>query len=64
MANLSIKICLWLDAAPSYFFIKKEIYEKYGLFRTEFKIVADFDIMTRFLFTHKISYYYIKEVFG
>lgn len=43
------------------FFVKKEIYKKYGLFKTNYKIGADFDIMARFLYTHKISYSYIQE---
>lgn len=43
------------------FFVKNEIYKKYGLFKTDYKIGADFDIMARFLYTNKISYSYIKE---
>jgi glycosyltransferase involved in cell wall biosynthesis len=43
------------------FFVKKWVYEKYGLFKTDYKIGADFDIMARFLYTHRISYSYIKE---
>lgn len=52
----------WMPAHPT-FFVKKEIYTKYGLFRTDLKIAADFDILARFLYTHKISYSYMKEVF-
>ena len=51
----------WMPAHPT-FFVKREIYKKYGLFRTDLKIAADFDLLVRFLYTHKISYYYIKEV--
>ncbi|MGD9625337.1 MAG: glycosyltransferase family 2 protein [Arcobacter sp.] len=43
------------------FFVKNKIYKKYGLFKTNYKIGADFDIMARFLYTNKISYSYIKE---
>ncbi|MDH4944064.1 glycosyltransferase family 2 protein [Sulfurimonas sp. C5] len=43
------------------FFVKKWVYDKYGVFKTDYKIGADFDIMARFLFTEKISYSYIKE---
>lgn len=43
------------------FFVKKWVYEKYGVFKTDYKIGADFDIMARFLYTNKISYSYIKE---
>jgi len=51
----------WMPAHPT-FFVKREIYTTYGMFRTDLKITADFDILVRFLYTHKISYYYIKEV--
>lgn len=43
------------------FFVKKWVYDKYGLFKTDYKIVADFDIMARFLYTNKISFAYLKE---
>jgi len=43
------------------FFVKKWVYEKYGVFKTDYKIGADFDIMARFLYSNKISYSYIKE---
>ena len=50
-----------MPAHPT-FFVKKEIYDKYGVFRTDLKIGADFDILARFLYTHKISYSYMKKV--
>ena len=51
----------WMPAYPT-FFVKKEVYEKYGVFRTDLKIAADFDILIRFLHTYKISYSYMQEV--
>ena len=51
----------WMPAHPT-FFVKREIYKKYGVFRTDLKIAADFDLMVRFLYTHNISYYYMKDV--
>jgi len=51
----------WMPAHPT-FFVKRKAYEKYGVFRTDLKIAADFDILARFLYIHKISYSYIKEV--
>jgi len=51
----------WMPAHPT-FFVKKDIYDKYGVFRTDLKIGADFDILTRFLYTQKISYSYMQEV--
>ena len=52
----------WMPAHPT-FFVKKETYDKYGVFRTDLRIGADFDILARFLYTQKISYSYMKEVF-
>lgn len=43
------------------FFVKREIYTKYGYFKIDYKIAADFDLMARFLYTHKISYAYLPE---
>jgi glycosyltransferase involved in cell wall biosynthesis len=51
----------WMPAHPT-FFVKREIYEKHGVFRTDLKIAADFDILARFLYTHRISYHYMQEV--
>ena len=50
----------WMPAHPT-FFVKREIYEKYGVFKIDYKIAADFDICARFLYKNKISYSYIKE---
>jgi len=43
------------------FFVKKEVYEKYGYFDTLFKRAADYDLMLRFLIKNKISTYYLQE---
>lgn len=41
------------------FFVRKDVYEKYGNFDLEFKYAADFDLMARFLYVHRISYSYL-----
>ena len=51
----------WMPAHPT-FFVKRKIYKKYGLFRTDLKIAADFDILINFLYTHKVSYYYLQDI--
>lgn len=51
----------WHPPHPT-FFVKKEIYEKYGFFKTDFKIASDYELMLRLLEKHKISTYYIPEV--
>jgi len=50
----------WQPAHPA-FFVKKAIYEKYGLYDIKFKIAADFELMLRFLFKHKITTHYIDK---
>ena len=51
----------WHPAHPT-FFVKKFVYEKYGVFDTEYKIAADYDLMLRFLERHHISTKYVPEV--
>jgi glycosyltransferase len=51
----------WMPPHPT-FFVKREIYEKYGSFKTDFRIAADYELMLRFLEKHRISTYYIPEV--
>ena len=52
----------WHPAHPT-FFVKKEIYDKYGIFNLDFKIAADYELMLRFLEKYQISSGYIPEVF-
>jgi glycosyltransferase len=51
----------WMPPHPT-FFVKKNCYEKFGSFNTQFTISADYELMLRFLFKHKISCSYIPEV--
>lgn len=51
----------WMPPHPTYF-VRREIYEKYGLFDLRFKSSADYEIMLRFLIKHKISLVYLPEV--
>ena len=44
------------------FFVKKEIYDKLGVFDLAFEISADYELMLRFLHKHRISTYYLPEV--
>lgn len=50
----------WHPAHPT-FYIKKDIYNRFGGFDLDFKLAADFEIMLRFLEKYKISTYYLKE---
>jgi glycosyltransferase involved in cell wall biosynthesis len=44
------------------FFIKKEVYKKFGKFDLQFTLSADFDLILRFLGVHKVPFEYIPEV--
>lgn len=48
----------WHPAHPT-FYIKKSVYDQYGLFDLSFKLAADFEIMLRFLDKHKINTTYL-----
>jgi len=49
----------WMPAHPT-FFVKKEFYVKYGVYKTDYKIAADYELLTRFLAKYKLSYFYLK----
>ncbi len=51
----------WHPPHPT-FFVKKSVYEKYGVFDTKFTIGADYALMLKFLIKHRISVKYIPEV--
>ena len=50
----------WMPAHPT-FFVKREMYEKYGVFKTDYKIAADYELLVRFLAKKKVSYSYMQE---
>jgi glycosyltransferase len=50
----------WHPPHPT-FFVKKEVYDKYGAFDTNFEISADFELMLRFLEKYRITTIYLPE---
>lgn len=48
----------WMPPHPT-LFIKKEIFEKYGYYRTDMKIAADYEMILRLLYKYKITSYYL-----
>lgn len=50
----------WHPAHPT-FFVKKEVYDKYGNFNLKYKIGADYEIMLRFIEKNKIKVGYIPK---
>lgn len=51
----------WHPAHPT-FFVKKDIYEKYGYFNLNFKIAADYELMLRLLEKYGVNSVYLPEV--
>lgn len=45
------------------FFVRRECYLKYGFFKTDYSIAADFELLSRFMVKHGIYYHYLPEVF-
>lgn len=52
----------WMPAHPSCF-LRRKIYEKYGYFKTDYQIAADYELLTRFMAKYKIIYQYLPMVF-
>lgn len=50
----------WVPPHPT-FFVKKWVYEKYGYFRLDFPVAADYELMFRFLEKYRIRGYYLPK---
>lgn len=50
----------WMPPHPA-FFVKREVYEKYGTFNTALRSAADYELMLRFIHKHKIKLAYLPE---
>jgi len=48
----------YMPAHPT-FFVRRENYVKYGLFETDYKIAADYEMLIRLLYVHKLNYKYL-----
>jgi glycosyltransferase involved in cell wall biosynthesis len=51
----------WMPPHPTFFVLRKH-YETLGLYRTDYRIAADYELLTRFLARHKLSYARIPRV--
>jgi len=51
----------WMPPHPT-FYMKRDLYEKYGLFDLSFKIAADYDSLLRYLWTHNVKMSYLPKV--
>ena len=50
----------FMPAHPT-FFVKRSCYEKAGLFKTDYKIAADYEMLIRLLYVHRVTHAYIPE---
>jgi len=48
----------WVPPHPT-FFCKRELFERYGSFRVDYKIAADFELMLRFIEKHQVKIGYL-----
>ena len=48
----------FMPAHPS-FYVRKECFTQFGLYKTDYKSAADFELLLRFIYINKISTKYI-----
>jgi glycosyltransferase involved in cell wall biosynthesis len=51
----------WMPPHPT-FFVRREVYERTGLFNTDLRSAADYELMLRILLKHGVPAYYIPRV--
>jgi hypothetical protein len=47
-----------MPAHPSCF-IRRELFDEIGYYKSDYHIAADYELLIRFLYTHRISYRYL-----
>jgi hypothetical protein len=52
----------YMPAHPS-FYVKRELFEKLGYYKTDYKIAADFELLVRFLYINQIKCKYLEIPF-
>ncbi len=52
----------FMPAHPS-FYVKREIFEKFGYYKVDYTIAADFELLLRLLYINKIAYKYLEMPF-
>jgi glycosyltransferase len=51
----------WMPPHPT-FFVRRDVYERFGVFRTDIGSAADYELMLRFLFLHEVRCAYVPRV--
>jgi len=52
----------FMPAHPS-MYIRRECFDKYGYYALDYKIAADFDLVARYVYTHRVKNKYLKMDF-
>lgn len=50
----------YMPPHPS-FYARRGLFEKYGLYKPDYHIAADYELLMRFIYKHKIAYRYINQ---
>lgn len=50
----------WMPPHPT-FFVRRDLYQRYGTFNTSLSTAADYELMLRFLYRHKVSCRYLPK---
>jgi glycosyltransferase involved in cell wall biosynthesis len=48
----------WMPAHPT-LYLRKEIFEQYGVFKTDYQISGDYELVARLFYKYKVSYKYL-----
>lgn len=51
----------WMPAHPT-LFLRRQVYERFGLFRTDYRIAGDFELVARVFHGDTLKYRYVPEV--
>ena len=51
----------WMPGHPT-LYLKKEIYDKFGLYRTDYRISGDYEFMVRILYRKEVTLSYLPEI--
>lgn len=51
----------WMPPHPS-LFIRKSIYEKYGLYKEDYRISADYELILRYFLIQKLNFKYLPKI--
>lgn len=51
----------WMPGHPT-LYLRKEVYQRYGLYKTDYRIAADYEFMVRILYRKQVRLSYLSEI--